>query len=218
MQKNVWLQRLRGLIVVLLFTFVVPGFIAGDGFWFTGRWGDITFILLLWVMWMGQELFIHPERRKGRNAFTHRLLIGSFAASTSIAVAERIYGSTLDHPTFLSFVGLGFCAIAIPLGLAARFTLGRFYVPQPTILPEQTLVRSGPYRYIRHPMYTAGLLWILGLCLILRSPLGFASGLILLGFALGLRIHEEEAMLSEAFAEEYRTYQQQSWRLIPFIY
>lgn len=214
---SLWLLRLRGLLLVLAFTFGMPGLIAGNLLWFTGRWTDLAFVSLLCVMWIGQELFVHPERRRGQSARTHLLILASFVTTTGIAVAERIYGSALTRAPLWSAAGLALCALAIPLGLAARFTLGRFYVPQPTILPEQTLIRSGVYRYVRHPMYTAGLLWVLGLCLILRSLPGCAAGLLLVGLALRLRIREEEALLVEAFGDEYRSYQEQSWRLIPFI-
>lgn len=214
---RLWTYRLRGLLLVLLFTFGLPGLIMGELSWFTRRWDDGLFVVLLCVMWMGQELFVHPERRRGRNARTHLLIIGSFLVTTGIAVAERNHGQTLSRRETWRLLGMMLCVLSIPIGLAARFTLGRFYVPQPVILPQQPLIRSGVYRYIRHPMYTSGLLWILGLCLLLRSLLGAGLGLVLVGASLWLRIREEEDLLLAAFGDAYRDYQRDSWYLFPFI-
>jgi protein-S-isoprenylcysteine O-methyltransferase Ste14 len=86
--------------------------------------------------------------------------------------------------------------------------------PEPS--PKSTLITSGPYKIIRHPMYTAVLLCCAGLYL--SNPNNVAAYvLILLFLDLILKLHWEESMLSEKF-EEYKIYQQQSKKLIPFIY
>jgi protein-S-isoprenylcysteine O-methyltransferase Ste14 len=117
-----------------------------------------------------------------------------------------------------SFVGLAICFMALPLGIYARHTLGRFYVPDPEILPGQMLVTHGPYNYIRHPLYTAAFLWSAGLSLLLRSRWGIAVLIVIFLPAVIIRIREEEAMLIDEFGDEYRSYASRTWRLLPYVY
>jgi protein-S-isoprenylcysteine O-methyltransferase Ste14 len=67
-------------------------------------------------------------------------------------------------------------------------------------------------------MYTAALLWVVGFPLVIRSGWGALAGILVIGPAIWLRIREEEAMLLEAFGDEYRQYQARTWRLVPFIF
>jgi len=105
---------------------------------------------------------------------------------------------------------------ALLLLLWARITFGRrsFHVAaNPT---AGGLVMTGPYRYIRHPIYTAlccftgvavaaHLSWKTGLC--------FAA---MLGFAL-LRIFCEEKLVSFRYPE-YRNYAARTWRMVPYVF
>ena len=117
-----------------------------------------------------------------------------------------------------SLVGLVLCCLAAPVGISARHTLGRFYVPDPEILPGQVLVTRGPYNYVRHPLYSAAFLWNVGLSLLLRSLWGMAVLVVIFLPAVVLRIREEEAMLIDEFGEEYRRYASRTWKLLPYVY
>jgi len=107
--------------------------------------------------------------------------------------------------------------IASVVGLAFSFWalwhLGTAF----TIAPEaRRLVQTGPYRWVRHPLYLAGFVIGLGLLLVNLSP--SALGLFL-AFACSqlLRIGYEEQVLGEALPE-YHDYQQRTWALLPMIW
>ncbi|OYX96233.1 MAG: hypothetical protein B7Y76_09000, partial [Sphingobacteriia bacterium 35-40-5] len=74
----------------------------------------------------------------------------------------------------------------------------------------------GPYLWIRHPMYSSVLLVAIGLLLLNPSIIATMLLLVLI-IDLHFKLGWEETMLSEKF-EEYKIYQQQSKKLIPFIY
>lgn len=86
----------------------------------------------------------------------------------------------------------------------------------PTVRPSARLVRSGPYRRIRHPMYAALLLGAGALTLDQPSALRVAALAILLADIL-VKLHYEEGLLTAAFPE-YAQYRQGTKRLIPFLY
>jgi len=86
----------------------------------------------------------------------------------------------------------------------------------PDVRATGQLVHRGPYRYIRHPMYLAVLLTMLALVLAAFSVLRFGSWLLLAVDILAKITYEEQLLRSHY--PTYATYQQRSWRLIPWLY
>ena len=80
---------------------------------------------------------------------------------------------------------------------------------------EHKLITHGPYRWVRHPMYTA--LFIMGLGWLLLTA-NWATGaplMISILLLVGLRVKNEEAMLIEMFGDEYQEYMRPTGRFLP---
>jgi protein-S-isoprenylcysteine O-methyltransferase Ste14 len=123
-----------------------------------------------------------------------------------------------ELPWFGFYLGLVVGALGLGLRLWAISVLGRHFSVVVRTSAEQTLVRSGPYRRVRHPSYT-GLLGIaLGLPLVLLSGVGLVVALLLLPLVLGYRIQVEEVALQRRFGAAYEEYRRTSWRLVPWVY
>lgn len=108
--------------------------------------------------------------------------------------------------------------VGIALRFASIFQLGRFHTSTLMVLPGQTVVARGLYRWIRHPSYLGILILLAGFGLTLGSWTGV---LILFGFSIpayAFRIQQEEKMLVAYFGQMYREYQERTARLIPLIY
>jgi protein-S-isoprenylcysteine O-methyltransferase Ste14 len=107
-------------------------------------------------------------------------------------------------------------AVALVLMLWARVTFGRrsfHVVANPT---QGGLVTSGPYRYIRHPIYAAICLFTgAGVVAHWSWSSGLCGGLILAGAVL--RIYCEEALVAARYPE-YVQYKARTWRMIPYVY
>ncbi len=82
----------------------------------------------------------------------------------------------------------------------------------------QRLVRSGPYRFVRHPGYAAFVLMAFGIALGFSSLVALAAVPLLLLPALANRIWVEEELLLSAFGSEYRDYQRTTRRLLPGLW
>ena len=96
--------------------------------------------------------------------------------------------------------------------------LGKFFTVQVAISDDHRVIDTGPYKYIRHPSYTGGLLMCLGLGMCLANPISI-SILLLLPFVSFLwRMNIEEAALQTALGDSYAIYSSRTKRLIPFIY
>jgi protein-S-isoprenylcysteine O-methyltransferase Ste14 len=82
----------------------------------------------------------------------------------------------------------------------------------------QTVVSTGPYHYVRHPLYVTAILFLLGTALLLGSWYGLLWGLILMGGLFAVRAVMEERMLKEEL-EGYNAYMAQvKYRFIPYIW
>jgi protein-S-isoprenylcysteine O-methyltransferase Ste14 len=80
-----------------------------------------------------------------------------------------------------------------------------------------TLITSGPYRSVRHPIYSGMTLALVGSALATGAPYGFV-GLALILFGFLVRVGQEEALMRETFPGEYDDYSRHTARLIPGVY
>jgi protein-S-isoprenylcysteine O-methyltransferase Ste14 len=111
---------------------------------------------------------------------------------------------------------------AIVTGSLARqwaiSTLGRFFTLNVQIADDQPVVANGPYRWVRHPSYTADLLAFTGIGLALGNWLALLAAATLPLLGLLVRIHVEEAALRTNLGEPYLAYAKGKKRLIPRVW
>ena len=120
-----------------------------------------------------------------------------------------------DLPVWLGWVGTAVFAVVLLLLWRSHADLGRNWSATLYVREGHTLVTSGVYRYMRHPMYAAHLLWAIAQGLLLENWLaGWAFLAIFVPFCL-IHIPREEQMMLENFGEQYRQYMNRTGRLIP---
>ena len=86
----------------------------------------------------------------------------------------------------------------------------------PDVAESAMLIRQGPYRAVRHPMYSAVILLMTALVMNAPDMLRISVLIILCLDLLGKLLYEEK-LLKDSFAE-YDEYSKTTWRLIPFIF
>jgi protein-S-isoprenylcysteine O-methyltransferase Ste14 len=96
--------------------------------------------------------------------------------------------------------------------------LGRNWSVTLELREQHTLVTSGVYSRVRHPMYSAFWLWALAQALLLPNWIAGPAGLIGFGTLFALRVHREERLMIEAFGDEYRRYMARTSRIVPGVY
>ncbi len=123
--------------------------------------------------------------------------------------------SSLSLPPWTRWAGIGIALLGFALLQWAQDTLGINWSDRPRMIKEQSLITTGPYQLIRHPIYTAFLLilgstlwisanWLIGLSWIGMTVLEVAS-----------RIDFEEKLMLEYFGDQYREYMKRTGRLLP---
>lgn len=144
--------------------------------------------------------------------------LGWFLGIASIAAAShwlirpmRLAGETPDG---VRWIGLLLVIAGLILWYQAVRALGPNWIPGVAVRNQHRLVTHGPYRYVRHPMYSAFLL--IGLGMGLAAPawiIGIYVGLPYLAYLL--RIPAEERMLRERFPRQWDQYAEKTGVLFP---
>ncbi|MEY2537106.1 MAG: hypothetical protein QOG67_846 [Verrucomicrobiota bacterium] len=109
----------------------------------------------------------------------------------------------------LCIAGLAFC-------VWARAALGRNWSGTITLKEGHELIERGPYRLVRHPIYT-GLLAMFLATAIRFGHLGGIVAVILAFASFWIKLSEEEKLMLQQFPDQYRSYQHRVKRIIPFV-
>jgi protein-S-isoprenylcysteine O-methyltransferase Ste14 len=122
--------------------------------------------------------------------------------------------SKLSLPDGLRWAGAGLGLLSVGLIYWLFSSIGSGITPTVATRSNHQLVTHGPYRWVRHPLYTAGTALFIALALLTQSWLIFLF--ISIGFVLlAVRLPNEEAHLIAKFGDEYRAYMQRTGKFLP---
>jgi len=181
----------------------------------------IPALWLAWGMfWMAAAL--HTKSTRWREPIASRVLhviplllcaaLLAWPRWFPLVLTERV----LPSGDLLPALGAVLVAAGLALAAWARAHLGRNWSGTVTVKQDHALIRSGPYRAVRHPIYTGLLLGLLGTALAIGAWRGLLGVLCaLLGFLW--KIHVEESRMRQTFPE-YENYCGRTSALIPLIY
>ncbi len=116
----------------------------------------------------------------------------------------------------LSSVGLILNVAGMAFLVWARQRLGRNWSQTVSAKEEPELVTSGPYRYIRPPMYTGGFIACLGSAIVAGGAFVFL--LLFLGAIFFWRVGAEDKLMEQQFPNEYPDYKKRTKAVIPFVW
>ena len=124
--------------------------------------------------------------------------------------------SKIGLPEIVRWLGVGFGILCI-LGIYWLFSsIGNNISPTSATRKEHKLVTSGPYRWVRHPLYTVGASMFISFGMMADN--WFIAALGALTFILmAIRTPKEEANLIEKFGDEYREYMKTTGRFLPYL-
>ena len=97
----------------------------------------------------------------------------------------------------------------------ALINLGRFFSRTVQIETGHKIIKTGPYKWIRHPAYTGMIIIFSGISMALGTWLGTLATFVIVTAGLLYRIHVEENVLLQSLGEEYNRYKSQTWQLFP---
>ena len=120
----------------------------------------------------------------------------------------------LDIPSGFRWFGVALGFLCLPLTYWLFSSIGTNITQTVETRADHQLVTSGPYRYVRHPLYTVGMAMFFAFALMASNWfIALATALVLV--MLLIRLPKEEQKLIDRFGEQYRQYMQQTGKLFP---
>jgi protein-S-isoprenylcysteine O-methyltransferase Ste14 len=175
---------------------------------------------LFFVIWVLAAMFtkrtIYSESVARRLRYIIPIVIGCYFVFRGYRLSPPLNlhfiprtDAVLVAAAILCLCGLGFC-------LWARAVLGRNWSGTVTLKEDHELIIRGPYRLVRHPIYT-GLLAMLVATALERGHIAGMIGLILAFASFWIKSNYEEEVMLAQFPDQYVAYRQQVKRIIPFV-
>ncbi|HKY83922.1 MAG TPA: isoprenylcysteine carboxylmethyltransferase family protein [Anaerolineales bacterium] len=191
--------------------------------------GDVfhTLFVISFLSFVGIRAYYHRRAsleggrmnvRDTRFSILLRLLLAIPLAGLLVAYMIRpaILGwAEIALPAWASWLGALMVLTSFALLIWVHRALGANFNTVLGVRDRHTLVTHGPYHWVRHPMYGVLFLFMVGLLLLTGNLL--IGGLLLAGLVVtvGTRVAKEEAILEEAYGEEYSSYKARTGRFVP---
>jgi protein-S-isoprenylcysteine O-methyltransferase Ste14 len=176
---------------------------------------------VFWVLWVLPAIF--GKRTIHRQSSGSRILqLGLMVAAYILIINSELPWGFLNQRLVpesrpAAMVGYGLLLAGMLFAGWARFSLGGNWSSSVTLKQDHTLVRSGPYRIVRHPIYTGLLVALLGTAIAL-GPLRCFVGVALAAVGWKIKSITEEALMMQQFGDQYTRYRLQVKALVPYIW
>jgi protein-S-isoprenylcysteine O-methyltransferase Ste14 len=161
---------------------------------------------------------VQGKGRPDRDRATRVLIAMTLGAAIVAALGARSVAPALRIPEPLRIAGVVVMGLGLALRVWAIAVLGGAFRTTVEVEPGQTVVSTGPYRWIRHPSYAGLLLIVAGFGAALGNWLSLTACVLLPLPAIVWRIHVEEAELGRVLGDAYRTYRSDKARLVPRLW
>lgn len=178
--------------------------------------------LIPWYVFAGYWLvsWLRVKRTKAREKSVDRFI----TVAVVVIAYELLFAQWLrigplrlrfvpDDPR-IAWVGIGVTWVGVAVAICARYCIGVYWSARVTLKEGHQLIRSGPYAFVRHPIYTGMLLACVGTALVVGEWRGFAAVLLLLAAHARKAIREENLLTTE-FGEQYLAYRRSTGFLFP---
>jgi len=177
---------------------------------------------VLWIAWLiswavGALWASKPASRPPRQDERFYWLL-TVAGGVLLVLNYRTGRPSLEwtSPDWLERVLVAIAALGLASTWWARVYLGTLWSGRVTRKADHRIIETGPYRYVRHPIYTGVLVAIWASALVRPGPLGLAgAALLTVSFVLKLRL-EERFLMQELGPAEYEGYRRRVPMLVPF--
>lgn len=176
--------------------------------------------LAFFVVWMVAALrtkrAIERVSLPRRLYYTIPVVLGFYCLFSSDIEIPWLQHRFLPRTPAMAISATVITAAGLAFAIWARIHLGRNWSSAVSIKEQHQLIRSGPYRFVRHPIYTGMILATLGTALANGKVRG-ALGVLLVWFGFLVKSRMEEQFMARTFGLEYEDYRRTTGALFPRI-
>jgi protein-S-isoprenylcysteine O-methyltransferase Ste14 len=182
-------------------------------------------IILLWLAWccyllafLTNHLRVRLERqgrtaeRRGKRS---RLSDWGMALQGLGLLGVFLLRRSWDEPDWLALTGISLAWIGVGLTWTALAYLRRHWRMTAVVTEDHELVADGPYRKVRHPVYTALFLMLIGTIFLISNWTAAVAAVAVFSLGTELRIAAEEKVLSDHFPDAYTLYRRRTSAWLP---
>jgi protein-S-isoprenylcysteine O-methyltransferase Ste14 len=192
---------------------------------------ELAFKIIFVVLWVFYILIRAPynkmykqdEKRKHAVSTEERFLL--FLLSIGILFIPLIWLLTswldrfdLNFPLWLRLLGVVIAVLSLFYFWWIHKTLGANWSPTVEFKQGQELIKTGPYKSVRHPMYGQFWLWTIAQLLILSNSVAGFSGVVACALLYFIRVPKEEKMMIENFGDKYVEYMKETGKVLPKMF
>jgi protein-S-isoprenylcysteine O-methyltransferase Ste14 len=175
------------------------------------------------ILWVVEFVVFNNRKQKGRFQENKSFYWLSLAIISTIGLTLLLnrndIGRYVDQPfyAFSQILSLLLYCVGLFLRYASSYILGKNFTRHVRVDKTMILASTGPYRYLRHPLYVG--LWFISLAftLYVGNGISFLFGLVVLTTLLVIRMRFEERALT-ILHPEYQAWKNKRYRFIPFIF
>jgi protein-S-isoprenylcysteine O-methyltransferase Ste14 len=176
----------------------------------------IIFIIVWLVAAASAKRTIYRESSAERTRYWVALAIGYFLLIKSSSLPPPSDWLVVPHTKSSAWIGAFLCVSGLVFAIWARVILGGNWSGVITLKEGHELIERGPYRVVRHPIYTGLLAMFAGTAIAIGFFGGFI-GLVLLFVSFWIKLKREEDLMLKHFPEKYSAYRHRVKRIIPFV-
>lgn len=187
----------------------------------------LTLVLLLLMIGLSATFRRRADREGGALQGENGLRLVLMLRLLSLVVLLPLLGyvinpawtswARMELPTWTRWLGATGATVALPLATWVYASIGTNISPSHATRAGHQLVTHGPYRWVRHPLYSTGLLFCVSLVL-LTALWTLGVGMLIPLAVLLWRTPQEEARLVQRFGEEYQAYMRRTGRFFPRLW
>ena len=183
-------------------------------------WYGPILIDVLWLVWITP--FIFQRRRSGKREVVQKAptsRVGIALQVVGIAVLWLHIGSadTWLMPLWRLIGSLAFGIAGAVMGTSAVRTLGKQWRIEAALIADHELIQTGPYAFVRHPIYTSMLLMAIATGFAVSQWPQFVTGVVLFFIGLEIRVRAEDGLLAGRFGPAFDAYRSRVSAYIPFM-
>ncbi|MFB4213748.1 isoprenylcysteine carboxylmethyltransferase family protein [Shouchella sp. JSM 1781072] len=185
-------------------------------------WVEVLFICLT-VLWVSEFFLFRgkradDEKKEQRENRSFYLIFSCVVICICACILLQYLEWTRIDAPFISIAGVVIYSAGIGLRYWSMFLLRKQFSRHVQTSSTMKLVSNGPYRVMRHPLYTGLFLCVLGVAIYTATVIGVLVTLVVMLSVLLKRIHLEEKMLTATLPNHYETWKQSRWILFPWVY
>jgi protein-S-isoprenylcysteine O-methyltransferase Ste14 len=167
-----------------------------------------------WIYWLAAAF----SMKKGRVTWSRELRIRAVLVVVAVLLLRlgAFRGDSLNSNPWRAGLGLVLFALGLGFAIWARVHIGRNWGTPMSRKDEPELVTSGPYRLVRHPIYSGIVVGLVGTAVALSWL--WLIAVVLAGVYFGYSATVEERYLIEQFPDAYPKYRRSTKMLVPFIF